>query len=233
MEYRVYCGLDFYGSDIDAGYHPLHTRSLDECMDFCSRGNPLCLGIAYNPDLQRGYHNCYLKGRSDTSAMRAQPWVMHSTVVELPLPNATCNPGNFTFGNEKIFSTICGYDSDGRGLLDLHTPDLGACMDSCANYVNGTQSCVAAVYNPDATLGFENCYLKSSLGQVYSHTLTHFASVVGNVTGSDSGNGTATGTGTGPSDSGDDSSSSSSKAWIAGAVVGPLAGVGLIAGFAL
>ena len=95
MEYRVYCGLDFYGSDIDAGYDPLHTRSLDECMDFCSRGNPLCLGIAYNPDLQRGYHNCYLKGRSDTSAMRAQPWVMHSTVVELPLPNATCNPGNF------------------------------------------------------------------------------------------------------------------------------------------
>ena len=117
-------------------------------------------------------------------------------------------------------------------------------MDVCATYVNIVNgACTAVTYNPNASSGFENCYPKSALGDLFSHEDTHAAVFVGMGAIPSSGNANQTNTTSSPTSSGTSSASleptsrsssgGGSKAWIGGAVVGPLAGIALLAGWAI
>lgn len=58
MPFQIHCWKDAVWGDVDMSkdtyYTPQHVDSLPECMELCSKGTPLCYGVAYNPDLARG-----------------------------------------------------------------------------------------------------------------------------------------------------------------------------------
>lgn len=244
LGYKIYCGLDFAGSDIDLGiydlYSPWHADSLEECMELCSTGRPLCRGVSFNPDLYRGYRNCYPKISSNSSAMSPRGYATHSAIAQFAI-NTTCVNENYTTPNGQIFQNLCSIDLNGPAPGPAYrTESLELCIDSCSR----NESCKAISYNPDATNGFENCYPKSAPGDRYSHDNTNSAVFVAMGPIPDSGNATQTNTTSSPTSSSTSAASSEptsessssgggSKAWIAGAVVGPLAGIALLAGLAV
>lgn len=124
--------------------------------------------------------------------------------------------------NNKGFNKRCKQSIDGDVIGQTHTASLESCVDYCATFVNGSQSCTAVRHQPNADDGWENCYLQAP-AQFFSASRSDYNMALLatqlNTTNSSS-----------SSSSSNTDAESSSKAWIAGAVVGPLAAIGLLVG---
>lgn len=203
-------------------------------MKICSEGHPLCYGVVFNPDLQSGSHNCYPKSANISQKLTNSPWVMHAALAQISY-NTTCDAGTYvTTSSHKAFDRLCDQTADGEVIGQIHTSDFSTCIDYCSTYVNGNQSCSTAVYQPTAADQYENCYLKSSAQYIYSRTGYNFATLAnGKVNATNTTNSPSSTGGSGisvPSSTFSNKNSDSSKAWIAGAVIGPLAAVAILVG---
>ena len=231
LGFTVYCESEVLGHDLAPGttangttipYH-IHAESFDACMDYCATMRPKCYGVTYSESAYGGWWNCFPKDFGTTvgaiSTFNASLNASHSALAVFPSADPECVPsGNFTT-SEVDFDIMCDASVDGNFTSAVYKPDLISCVDACAT----DNTCVAAQYDYLADAGYENCYLLS-FAQLNSSQpdwrLARRLNSTGHVVTSASDI-----TSTASEESG---SSSRSKAWIAGAVVGVLAGVAIV-----
>lgn len=213
-----------------------HTKTLEECVRICADQSPLCKGVSWNPDCSIGFANCWPKtGWSENSlaAPSTKDGVLHSvTITSFDRVDANC-PSSSTYSttSNHNFDIHCGQLNEGTNITQIHTQNITACMDSCAT----TDKCVGVVFDSTLQNGFKNCYLQNTTSTVSEKASATFAALSGSSVPTSSSSSTP---GDRTSNSGSGSSSSSngdseSKAWIAGPVVGGLAGLAIIAGAVL
>lgn len=223
MPFRIACDRDMAGwGDYfpwDLDYRP-HTDTMAECMEICAHAHPLCLGVAWNADLSAGFGNCYLKNEQN-GTFGTSPTHTHFGLVNLPEIDA-CNSSSADTeqysSNNMLFNVTCFEGREGsENITSIYSANITSCIDACATY-NGSDSCIAVIYDNSFADGFENCYLLNYTGTEIFPLYSAYAELISNdsstsASGSDS----------------SDSSSSSSKAWIAGPVVGAVAAIAIAA----
>ncbi|RDW93047.1 uncharacterized protein DSM5745_00369 [Aspergillus mulundensis] len=212
---------------VDDPWCKLHTDTMDACMEFCAEAHPLCRAVSWNPDLGNGFGNCYLKDVNGTLVSGEHGgYVIHSALVQLPalLDDEGPCPSSLNYTSttflqvRKEFEIRCYEARGGTGnLTTVHTASLEICMDRCASYDPiadsesnfgvETPECVGVVFDRSMAGGYENCALLSEVGGSMGDINSTFARVTKTV------------------DPREEGSGSESKAWIAGPVVGGVAGV--------
>lgn len=216
MEFEIHCDIDnaFGDYNPDKYPHPPHTDTLAECMDICSNAHPLCRAVSWNPDMEAGFANCYLKNSLVGNPKTPSNYVAHTAVAKLGLLNNSC-PTNSTYtSNGKVLNVDCNQINDGsnNNLTSIHENDLDSCLDACAS----NTTCALAVFDALMDDGFDNCYLKGAIGVSSASPGSFFAVVSGKANT------------TQPSSS--PAKHSKSDAWIAGPVIGGIIIVALIIG---
>ena len=219
QRFQVLCDTRHKGDNYDPAKRPSypskHTQTLDECLQYCSDGSPFCWGVLFSPTQQSGYKNCYAKTANATN--NKNDWVEQKdmiTAYALESINTTCSGASYTSPNGANFNTSCDHSGESPDIEKLHAANFEECQDLCADYKpdSGNAACKGVVYQPSARDGWLNCGLKYGVTNITTQAEYHLAILATQGSG------------------GNSSSSSSSKAWIAGAVVGPLVILGLIAG---
>ncbi|KPI42048.1 Isobutyryl-CoA dehydrogenase, mitochondrial [Cyphellophora attinorum] len=218
QQFQVLCDTrykgDNYDSTIRASYPAKHTETLEECLEYCSDGDPFCWGVLFSPTMEGGYRNCWAKNANAT--LHKGTWVPQTnqiTAYAYEAINTTCAGSSYTTPSGAVFNTSCDHTGDSPDLQRVHADSFEHCQDLCADYKpdSGNAACKGVVYQPSARDGWLNCYLKYGLTNITAQGEWHTAVLASS-----------------SSDTG--SSSSSSKAWIAGPVVGGIAIIAIIAG---
>lgn len=233
--FQIECGMDIVGYDFsdDTSQNPYyawhHASSLQDCIDWCAKGKPLCFGVAYNADMTLGYRNCYPKSQNVSTHVNApttnlQRAILHASVGQINYDKASCSTGVYNATGGKSYGLTCNTLVVGDNIGLVHQDTFDKCIDYCSTYQNGSQACTIALYQPSASDGYQNCYLKAPTGnyQHYSQDGYHFAVLASSGLVATS-NSTA-------SSNAKKASGRSSKAWVAGAVIGPLVAIALIIG---
>lgn len=222
LGYTVHCNKNLPGYDTCWRGYPscnnrpfqafYHATSLEDCLQKCVDEHPLCRAAAYFPGGQMRFANCWPKtgfGGAFTAPASNQGTIHTATITSLDTINTTCPESNTytATGSNKNFNIQCGKLNGGSNITSLHTQNVTACMDTCAN---STQNCVAIVFDSSLQGGYNNCYLQNTTSVISDQVSSTYAVVSVSVSVASP------------------SSSKSSKAWIAGPVVGGIAGLGLI-----
>lgn len=181
-DYTPYSIAEEYSTAVSDHYGvPPHADSLDECLEICSSVHPLCNGVSYNPDMNDGHGNCYLKNNPwEDPPVRNNPniAVVHSARVTSNLLGAvdrSCAPGIVqTTSNGTRFEVSCGQDKTGRqNITSLHEENAESCMNRCASYED--QTCLGVVFDISMQSGFDNCYLLNETGNADTGANATFA----------------------------------------------------------
>jgi hypothetical protein len=251
MQYTTHCGhminanaACFNGypclTDEFAWFH--HAASLEECMAICVNQHPLCRSVSWNPTLEIGFANCIPKtgddsGYTDNLDLGAGVLLFHSAVMtqidqvdtKCPEPDTYTAAGVDSAAEAKRFEIHCGRLNPGTNITSLHTQNVTACMDACAE---GDSGCKAILFDSTLTGGFNNCYLQNTTSVISDQPGATYAVLVDAVIPSSEPSSSSSGNGNDNKDSASSTSSSSSKAWIAGPVIGGLVALALL-GFAI
>lgn len=231
MVFEVNCNHrragDPFAADVDPYYQPHHSDTLQECIEWCSEGSPLCYGVVWEADTLRGYRNCWPRSDNISSGQISTNLNMHVAQAMLSIDLSPCNSDPYITANDQTFHKTCDTKMDGPFIGQVHTDTFDACIDYCASLVNDTAKCTVALYQPTAADGFENCYLKTVSASAYSDSSYHVA-VLNQLEYPSGSEPTST-----PATTSNPHPSSGNKSWIAGAIIGPLAAIGLIAGLIL
>lgn len=246
MEFQILCDQDLKGIGdycaTNGNYScPLHSDSLDECLDLCANAHPLCRGVSWNPDMIDGYANCYLKDSTSGDPMSdaVEGFIVHSAELPpsgLPQVDPTC-PSNLTYSASSgtEFAITC-YDqrTNDTSFVAFHEPNVEQCMDLCSV----SQGCKGVVLDLAMVGGYENCYVSLLMDPIKFETFTDRAALLYqllNDTGASQlgANFTFAQVASGNTTSVVSSSSPKSKAWIAGPVIGVVAAVALLLGLGL
>lgn len=193
-----------------------HATSLVQCLRICIREHPLCRAVSYNPGLEIGFANCWPKtGFPQTlDDPPSSQGTMHSaTITSIETIDTEC-PADSSYtasGSNKQFEIHCGQLNTGTNITAVHKQNVTACMDACANRKN----CVGVLFDSSLQGGYQNCYLQNTTSVISDQSSATYAVL--------SGSGA-------PTSPNPDDNSSSSKAWIAGPVVGGLAGIAALVG---
>ncbi|KAL1594368.1 hypothetical protein SLS60_010128 [Paraconiothyrium brasiliense] len=241
ISYTVQCNKDIggtYDTHWSYEYHDnpfqayYHATSLEDCLKDCVNEHPLCRGVVYIPGLQGGYANCWPKTGfpSTLSASNTQLKITHSATIDsITTPDTECNKNDTytsTQDDSKNFAVHCGQTNQGTNMTMVHSLNFTSCMEECASNKNG---CVGVVYDSTLQGGFNNCYLQNT-SSVFNDVATSMYGVLSGAKPKSSGSSSSNGSNgsSGGSNNDGDSSSGGSKAWIAGAVIGPIVGLALI-----
>ena len=235
--YDAHWTYTFFNNPFQAFYH---ATSLDDCVHKCMGEHPLCRGVVYNPGLQGGYANCWPKTGFDSNipATGQLLKIAHSaTLDQIDTPDTKCPKDEEYTSSDKDnsnFALHCGKANQGTNMTEIHATNFTSCMDACATNDKG---CVGVVYDSSLQGGYDNCYLQNTSSVFTDVGSSMYAVLTGNKPkSSDSpsgGNGNNNNNGNGNGNNGNNSdgdNKSSSKAWIAGAIIGPLLGLALIGG---
>lgn len=195
---------------------PIHTDSLEECMDYCVEAHPICEAVSWNPGMLGGYQNCYFYDASKVVA-NTKSYIVHSATLNRPTLSAGCpTDKKYTStanGTAVEFSISCSQEAtSATNLTFVHEANITSCMDSCVSYA-GSPGCEAVVFDPTLDTGYENCQLLRSVDLVAAASGVNYASMVSSNSSS-------------PAST--SSSGSSSKAWIAGPVIGGVVAIAAI-----
>ncbi|KAF2088556.1 hypothetical protein K490DRAFT_64604 [Saccharata proteae CBS 121410] len=229
MQYRVLCGFDDFektsafcpqenpmgevsASNTSCRYW--HADTLQGCAQWCSTLHPLCLGVTFNPDMGDGFANCYPKNNLSVGlgVFQEKNGKQHFALTILNETGAACpNYQSYTSNTGGSFQLSCNQDRADNTMIAYHDNNLDSCIDTCGT----SPGCVGVVYDSNLDDGFMNCYLKNATGVPTTKANSTFALLTSSASSTAS-----------PSRG----SSSSSSAWIAGAVIGGLAGVVLVVG---
>lgn len=228
--FTLLCGVDLVGDDIGS----VPADNITQCADACAvYQHPRCAAVAFEASQAHGTSNCYLKSAVPTPTV--QTFVMDAAVAAGPTATEDCAAlgPTHTAQARVLFRTYCGYDYQRDDLVQSFAADMGACMDQCVqhNTAAAAGSCLGVAYEASQLTGFQNCYLKdgnNTADLVSPAFVVDAAFIVGTAalpTTSPAGAST-------PSPSPSPSSSPSpspSIAWIAGPIVGGVAGLTLLA----
>lgn len=243
ISYTVQCNKDIggaYDTHWSYEYHDnpfqayYHASSLDDCVQKCVGEHPLCRGVVYVPGLQGGYANCWPKTGypSPLLAVNPQLKVTHSALIDsITTPDTECNKNDTytsTKDDSKNFAVHCGQTNQGTNMTMVHTQNFTSCMETCAG---NKQGCVGVVYDSTLQGGYNNCYLQNT-SSVFNDVGSSMYAVLTGAKPKQSDSGSGSGSGSGSNNNGnnnnDKDKDSGSKAWIAGAVIGPILGLALI-----
>lgn len=238
IQYTTHCKKAISGYDdcFDGYPHPCwdspysgfyHTDSLEDCLKICVDQHPLCRGVTWNPGLEIGFANCWPKtGFSDTlTDPTSKMGVLHSaTITQIDSIDTDC-PSAKTYAakGSQNFDIHCGQSSGGTNITSIHTQNVTACMDACAT---SDDKCIGALFDSSLAGGFKNCYLQNTTSVTSDQASATYAVLSSASASSSSGSNSTSG------GSGSSSGSSGSNAWIAGPVIGAIAGLAII-GFAI
>jgi len=228
LDFMVYCNQIVVGYDSCTDEAPgcrTHTSSVEECLDYCSTMHPLCTGVAWDSTVKMGYLNCYPKNTTADmlTKQRSQKkgWQAAKALLQVATDDCRSNGNGTVVANNGVgFELACNEDRFGSDIQVSHVGSYGGCIESCANYTGG--QCVGAVHDGYMVNGYENCYLKSSIGvatpdqQGFTFALRQ------------GGSNNSTSNSTSASQQGD--KGNGSKAWIAGPVVGGIVVIAIILG---
>lgn len=241
LNFTIHCRQDILGGDYAAdgvlNQVAFHAESLQDCMNQCSTAMPKCQAVAFNPDMQNGWSNCYPKNNVGGGFVAVgrnigNGAITHSAEAQLPSLTYNCTDNRIVDGNGTQYTELCNQDVPGNDLTQHFAETLEECAASCSEY-SGDGSCIVAVFDTYLTNGFRNCYLKSAFGTTVNQNKQGFiVAQKGNTASTTSSTSSSPGsTGTGGSNSGtsDNNSSSLSGGAIAGIVIGAIAGLALIA----
>ena len=225
QQFEILCDLDMpYGDyrPTNVPYAPYHADSLQECMELCSTSQPLCVGVAWNPDLQAGYANCYPKSSQAGTPSAPKKFTVHSALWRdngrnVSCPGDTTNPTSID-RNGKNFEISCNSGRLGGSNTSYHDNSFDGCVSTCAT--NSSQNCLGVVYDGSLQGGYSNCYLLNATGEPTSIANSTYALFTQSESNS---------TTTPPPPS----KSSSSKAWIAGPAIGAVLLIAALVGFLL
>jgi hypothetical protein len=228
-EYDAHWSYEFHPNPFQAYYH---ATSLEDCLKNCVGEHPLCRGVVFVPGLQGGYANCWPKTGFPQPLIASNTLlkVTHSATIDsIMTPDTDCNKNDtYTSTNDdsKNFAVHCGQTNQGTNMTTVHTQNFTACIEHCAENKNG---CVGVVYDSTLQGGFENCYLQNT-SSIFNDIDSSMYAVLTGKKPKPSGTGSSGSSGSNSNNNSDssDSSSSGSKAWIAGAVIGPILGLALI-----
>ncbi|KAH7359507.1 hypothetical protein BKA66DRAFT_229143 [Pyrenochaeta sp. MPI-SDFR-AT-0127] len=238
MQYTTHCGKVISGfDDCFSGSKPCwptpykgfyHAESLEDCLKICIDEHPLCRAVSWNPTMEIGFANCWLKtGFSDTlTTPGLKMGTLHSaTITQIDTVDTTC-PSSKTIQAQgsKSFEIHCGQLNTGSNITSIHTKNVTACIDACST---SDKSCVGILFDSTLAGGYRNCYLQNSTAVISNQASATYAVLVGSSAPSSSGTGTP-----GTPNGNNGNSSSGSRAWIAGPVIGGIAGLAII-GFAI
>jgi Multi-glycosylated core protein 24 (MGC-24), sialomucin/PAN domain len=241
QQFTLLCGFDLPGDDLVQQA----ATSLLQCMDICSSYHPRCDAVAYEASEAHGSNNCYLKYAVGTPT--TQSFEMDAATAIWPNTQEDCTVNGTVTAAGYEFQTFCGQDYPRDDLVQNFAASLHDCLGLCA----GQASCLGVSYEASMEHGYENCYLKSSataaglytqqfvvdsafrMGPASSSASPSTASSASPPTASSASPSTSTSQSTGSAahiGATSDSTQHSSKSWIAGAVIGPLVFIVLIAG---
>lgn len=240
QKYTVRCNKDIGGSydtrwtytNWDGPFKAFyHATSLDDCVHKCMDEHPLCRGVVYNPGLQGGYANCWPKTGFDSNipATGQLLKIAHSaTLDQIDTPDTKCpTDEDYTSSDDSNFALHCGKANQGTNMTEVHANDFTSCMDACASNDKG---CVGVVYDSTLQGGYDNCYLQNTSSVFTDVPSSMYAVLTGAKPKDSSGKNNSTSSDNNSSKgSSSDDNKSSSKAWIAGAIIGPLLGIALLA----
>ncbi|KAF2704997.1 hypothetical protein K504DRAFT_460782 [Pleomassaria siparia CBS 279.74] len=228
MGYTVHCGkivplgmydlcFQGYGNCLPGPFNNYyHATSLEGCLEHCLGEHPLCNAVSYNPGLEVGYPNCWLKTMAGNSfvAPPTNMGIMHTAAItRLDTISTTCpkNSRYTTTSTNKQFDIQCGKINinsaiGSSNITSVHSQNLTSCLDTCGS---NKKNCVGVVFDPSLSTGFNNCYLQNQTWPVEDKASVTYAAL----------NGVSPSTSSATSSP---SSKSKSKAWIAGPVVGSI-----------
>ncbi|KAI4707214.1 hypothetical protein J4E89_008153 [Alternaria sp. Ai002NY15] len=245
MQYTTHCGqmIKTNVADFD-GYPHLennyqwfyHADSLDECMQICVDQQPLCTAVSWNPSMVIGFANCILKtgddsGYTDSLDVGAGIILFHSAVmtqidqIDTKCPDRESYTAAAGTPDAKGFEVHCGRLNPGTNITSLHSQNITACMDACAEENVG---CKAILFDSTLKGGFNNCYLQNTTSVISDQPGATYAVLLDAEIPSLSPSSSSSSSSGASKNSND---SSPSKAWIAGPVIGGLVALALI-GFA-
>lgn len=236
--FTIHCNQDILGAD----YCPMqalnclyHTDSFDDCMNLCTSSETKCSGIVWNPDMKKGFGNCYPKfnltdgfvARNNENNING---IAHSAVLQYPKIRNTCESAKVVASsNGTGYTLTCNQDRAGNDLTHYHDTNLKSCIDTCEQYTVG--ECVGVIFDTNMQSGFENCYLKSGIGTPNPNRPGYVLALKGGTVDSGNstdGSGDDSGNGSGSDNGGNGGSSGLSGGAIAGIVIGCVAGLALI-----
>lgn len=239
MSFTIRCDSDYVLDDVKLNgrsISAIHTDTMDECLEFCAAGDPLCRAVAWATDLERGYNNCFPKNSSDLTSLSKPTYstVHVATSPDSPPAFSCSDKTTLSAANGKTFDVQCARDVGGVDLRRFHSPSLQECVDGCAEYKNASSlACIAALFDVTWSRGYRNCIWKGVDATAQEPETDPYWAVAlltsNETTVTDTNNSNSTETG--PSDAGSSgisgpADSGRSKSWIAGPVVG---GVALLA----
>jgi hypothetical protein len=233
LSYNILCGVrqqgDNYDPTVQPAYQPFHADTIQECMNYCSGGDPFCNGILYSEAFEIGYHNCWAKNKNYTESGTVPDLGATTAYALLPAVNSSCSTTQVSVASNATFNVTCDTSATGPNIETKHAANLEECLGLCSDYQadTGNSRCNVVAYNPDSSNGWLNCYLKDAYRDASNEAGWHMAVLADakDIVTDEPSTGTP-----GGSDDGASDDNSSSSAWIAGAVVGPVAGLALIGG---
>lgn len=148
-----------------------HTDSLEDCLEHCSTLHPLCTGVSWDPTVEFGFLNCYPKNGTsrDLFAAKSAKRDTHIGIAALELPaqeegGKDCDSGNVTStvtaAKDTVFALSCQEGRSARNMSAVHAGSNAECVDSCVQH----DGCVGTAFEATMSSGYENCYLKSDIG---------------------------------------------------------------------
>lgn len=187
MQFEVYCDLTYFGDDYNfsnKGARRTHTNTMQECLEQCASGRPLCLGVLWNPDMGNGYANCYPKNSNNASKIGPNVIAMHSAIAPDLVLDDSCGDGtDFGATADKTFRMNCGKAAtDGDDLASFRAGNFEECAQRCGEYAprgQGAIPCNAAAYDPTSRNGYENCRLLSGVRGIAPSQDSHIAVLMG------------------------------------------------------
>lgn len=168
--FTIHCNQDILGGDYSPSrtlHGVYHADSLSQCMRLCTEAHSLCTGVSWNPDMKKGYGNCYPKFNFTqgyiASGESNRNEVMHSAVIKLPQIDDECQDDQALSANNGTgFILSCDTDHSFNDLTQYHTTNLEDCINTCDQYT--PSPCVGVIFDTRMTYGFQNCWLKSGIG---------------------------------------------------------------------
>lgn len=174
MPYTVLCETSYNQDDVDFTNkvaRRIHTSTLEECMEECSTGQPLCLGVLWNGNQNNGFPNCYPKGGNFDEKMLSRDNQSQSALVPKQPSNFTCANDLNHVKENKTFHVACQKSGSGEDVARSHESGIEDCVNKCATYKpqNATSpDCTGVLYDVTMKTGWENCYLKQAMNDISS-----------------------------------------------------------------
>ena len=231
LDFKIICDQDMPGVDI-CSFPPtttdcaIHTTTLGQCLDHCSKMHPLCTGVAWEHSIQTGYLNCYPKHGTarELNIARTAKMATHAAIALFETPGEKaydCIQGmdkNVTSKNNNPFQLLCGQMASGKDIMVQHFTTNQDCVNSCSTH----DDCVGSVFDAQMTQGYENCYIKSII-ETHMSPSDNWISAVRQQTNNTSVPKSAPKNETNHVQQ--SQTVSGSRAWIAGPVIGGIAGI--------